>query len=59
LSAGLQWRGRHAPCPADPLKAKACGRLRKVSWIILGVSVVVYAVGFFFAFLAADLFYGA
>lgn len=57
LSSILQWRGRHAPCPADPAKAKACSRLRKISWFILGLSIFIYLVGFFFAFLAADIFY--
>tara|TARA_B100001989_G_scaffold252853_1_gene236591 strand:+ start:3906 stop:4304 length:399 start_codon:yes stop_codon:yes gene_type:complete len=54
----LQWRARYAPCPADPLKAKACSRLRKFSWVILIFSIVIYLIGFFFAFLAADIFYG-
>ena len=58
LAIFLQWRGRNTPCPADPVKAKACTRLRKVSWFILGLSVFIYAIGFFFAFLAADIFYG-
>ena len=58
LASFLQWRGRNAPCPADPAKAKACSRLRKVSWFILGFSILIYAIGFFFAFLAADIFYG-
>lgn len=54
----MQWNARHAPCPADPVKAKACARIRKVSWVVLGVSIVIYVVGFFFAFLAADIFFG-
>ncbi len=58
LSAFMQWRARYAPCPADPKKAKACARLRKISWGILIFSILVYLVGFFFAFLAADIFYG-
>lgn len=58
LSTFMQWRARNAPCPADPLKAKACMKLRKVSWAILIFSIIVYLVGFFFAFLAADIFYG-
>ncbi len=57
LAALLQWRGRRAPCPADPHKAKICTLLREVSWTLLGVAVVLYAVGFFFAFLAADIFF--
>lgn len=58
LSTYLQWRARNAPCPADPAKAKACSRLRKLNWFILGFSILIYAIGFFFAFLAADIFYG-
>jgi len=58
LAAFMQWRARYAPCPADPAKAKACMRLRKISWAILGFSILIYLVGFFFAFLAADIFYG-
>lgn len=58
LSAFLQWRGRYAPCPADPAQAKACTRLRRVSCFILGFSILIYAIGFFFTFLAADIFYG-
>lgn len=54
----LQWQARNAPCPIDPEKARACSRLRGISWIILGFSITVYAIGFFFAFLAADIFYG-
>jgi len=58
LSTLMQWRARNAPCPVDPLKAKACMRLRKASWTILIFSIIVYLVGFFFAFLAADIFFG-
>ncbi len=58
LSAILQWRARNAPCPIDPAQARACSILRRISWTILGISILIYAIGFFFAFLAADLFYG-
>ena len=58
LAAIMQWRARFAPCPADPDTAKACMRLRKISWAILGFSILIYLIGFFFAFLAADIFYG-
>lgn len=54
-AAFMQWQARNAPCPADPAKAKACARLRKTSIVILALSFVIYAIGFFFAFLAADL----
>ena len=58
LSAWIQWRGRYAPCPADAAQATACMRLRKISWGILIFSILIYLIGFFFAFLAADIFYG-
>lgn len=57
FSAFMQWRARNAPCPADPLKAKACARLRKISWVILGFAAVVYLIGAFFAFVAVHVFY--
>lgn len=57
LSGYLQWHARYQPCPADPVKAKACMRARKISWIIWWVSVVAFVVGFFFAFLAQYVFF--
>ncbi len=56
-SAAMLWRGRYLPCPADPLKAKACARLRIFSLAVTGFSLVLYGIGFFFAFLAADLLF--
>jgi len=52
LSAFMQWRARYAPCPSDPAQARACGTLRKISWGMIGFSILIYVVGFFFAFLA-------
>ncbi len=57
LAAFMQWRARNAPCPADPARAKACTRLRRTSWIILGFAVFLYVTGFFFAFIAVHIFY--
>lgn len=57
LATFVQWRGRFSPCPADPAKARACGVLRKISWVILIFSITVYAIGLFFAFFAADLLF--
>lgn len=51
----MQWRGRNAPCPADPVKAKACKRLRKISLFIYGFSVLIFLTGGFFAFIAPKL----
>ena len=54
--AGIaRWTTRNAPCPIDPEAARACTRMRRAGTIILSGAVVVYAVGVFFAFFAADL----
>ncbi len=47
-----QWRARSLPCPADPALAAACTRARTMSLRVYWVSVAIYAVGFFFAFVA-------
>lgn len=57
VSGAWQWHARSLPCPADKAQAEACARARKVSWIVWGLSVALFATGFFFAFLAADLLY--
>ncbi|MCB9991014.1 MAG: hypothetical protein H6867_06500 [Rhodospirillales bacterium] len=51
--AGLMiYKARNLPCPADPKQAKACKRLRVISLWIYGFSVLAFATGFFFAFIA-------
>ncbi len=57
LSGAWQWHARSLPCPADKAQADACARARKISWIVWGLSVAFYVIGFFFAFLAASIFY--
>lgn len=51
-AALMKYATRHAPCPIDPLEADACRRLRRVSGGILAAAGIVYAVGFFFAYVA-------
>jgi hypothetical protein len=46
---------RNAPCPIDPAQAKACMKLRRISAYVFYASVVIYATGFFFAFIAYRL----
>ena len=55
ISGYLIWRSRNAPCPADPLKARACKRLRIASLAIYFFSVTIYAIGFFFAFIITKI----
>ena len=57
LAIFMRWTSRHAPCPTDPDAAKACMRLRYWSGFILALSTILYIVGGFFAFFAADLFF--
>lgn len=58
-SGAWQWHARNLPCPVDPAKARACTRLRRISWGLWWISVTAFLVGGFFAFfpgVAASLF---
>ena len=55
ITSFLLWKSRNAPCPADPYKAKACSRLRKMSIYIYLFALIIFFIGFFFAFLAKHL----
>lgn len=55
LSAFMQWRARSLPCPIDPVLAAACTRTRKASLWMVYMSLVIYLIGGFFAFLAPML----
>ncbi len=55
-ASGLwQWRAKSLPCPIDPVQAKACARLRRISWVLWWISVAAFCVGAFFAFFAKYL----
>ncbi len=49
-SGVMIWRARSLPCPTDPVAARSCTRLRKVSAALYGVSLVSFAAGATFAF---------
>ena len=53
----LFWRLKNAPCPIDVNQAKICNRLKIINLKIIIVSLVIYLVGFFFSFLADDIFF--
>ena len=55
LSGYFMWLSRNAPCPAEPLKARVCKRLRIASLVIYFFSVTIYAIGFFFAFIITKI----
>jgi len=49
-SGVLQWKSRFAPCPTDPALRNACLRTRKMSARVYGLSVGLYLIGAWFAF---------
>jgi len=51
-----QWRMRNAPCPSDPRQAAACSRMRSINKVVFMLSLLLYSVGFFFAFIASRVF---
>jgi len=51
----IQWKMRNAPCPVDPDLAASCMRMRSINKWVFILSVLIYAVGFFFAFLAVKV----
>ncbi len=52
IAGATQWRARNLPCPTDPAQAKACKRLRKISFRIYCFSLLAFLTGAFFAFAA-------
>ena len=58
-SGWLQWRNRAAPCPTDPALRSACLRTRRASARVYGLSVLIYLVGGWFAFVQPALSAGA
>lgn len=52
VSGVLQWRVRRLPCPADRALAQACLRARRISLMVYFLSVGIFSIGGFFAFVA-------
>jgi hypothetical protein len=55
IAGYLQWQARNAPCPADPALAAVCTKTRKNALLIYWLSVAIFGVGAFFAFVAPFL----
>jgi hypothetical protein len=53
LSGISVYANRRAPCPVDPIAAKSCLRMRRVSLAVFCCSCALYAIGFYFAFLVS------
>ncbi len=57
VAAGLaQARARRAPCPTDPALRMACEATRRASAVVYGVSVALFVVGGWFAYVQPALF---
>ena len=50
VSGLMIWRARSLPCPVEPVAAKSCMRLRRISGVLYGVSLASFAAGVLFAF---------
>jgi len=46
----MLWRARRLPCPIDPVAARSCTRLRRISAVLYGVSAAAFFAGATFAF---------
>ncbi len=55
LSGIMRYLTRNAPCPTNATEAKACGRMRRLSFYVYAFSLTAYAIGVFFAFIAPYL----
>ena len=52
IAGYLQWQARNAPCPADAALAAVCTKTRKNALRIYWLSVGIFSIGAFFAFIA-------
>lgn len=50
VSGVALWVGRRAPCPADPVLARSCQRLRRWSAWLFAIALGSYGLGATFAF---------
>jgi hypothetical protein len=54
-AAFFQWRSRYTACPIDSKLAEGCTTARSWSKRVFVISVLFYALGFFFAFILPKL----
>ena len=55
ISGYILWLNRNAPCPIEPMAAKLCNKLRKLSIYIYFFSIIIFLTGLFFAFVAPSI----
>jgi len=49
------WYVRALPCPVEPIAARLCLRLRRLSLVLFGIAVASFALGVTFAFVLPKL----
>ena len=52
LNGFMLWKNKDAPCPIDPKLREACLTGRKTSRNLYLISVLIFTIGFFFAYVA-------
>ena len=55
ISGYILWLNRNAPCPIEPMAAKLCNKLRKLSKYIYIFSLIIFLIGTIFAFILPKL----
>jgi hypothetical protein len=50
VSGVMLWHARTLPCPVDPILARSCTRLRRLSHALYGLSAALFVVGAIMAF---------
>jgi hypothetical protein len=54
-SGFMIWRARSLPCPVDPVAARSCTTLRRISAWLYAVSLLAFLAGAIFAFVLPAL----
>lgn len=55
ISGATTYVNRGSPCPVDPVQARSCQRVRRLSAGLFAISALLYLIGFYFAFVASRL----
>src|SRR2546423_4950088 len=55
ISGATTWINRRTPCPLEPRQAKSCMRVRRFAAGVFFTSLALYAIGFYFAFVASHM----
>lgn len=51
VSGAALWYGRSMPCPTDPVAARTCHGLRRLSAVLYGLALAIFGIGATFTFI--------